>query len=155
MNIFLTVYWFFIMKERIGRGFKSEMGDKFRKQDAKAEDEWRLPQLLFCHTSRVLSCVSPQHCASTTLLFLGAKKCGCYIIFPFCRTGCACGTGALHLCHHTETDLGSNPGRALNVLTLYSTPICWGWVRMATHEQLPLYQRGPAACCETSAANLA
>lgn len=47
-----------------------------RKQGANAKVERRLPQLLFCHTSRL----PRQHCA--TLLFLGAK-CGCYIIFLF------------------------------------------------------------------------
>lgn len=39
--------------------------------------------------------------------------------FSFCGTSCA---GALH---HAETEL-EGLGRALNVLTLYGTPICWG-----------------------------
>lgn len=148
--LFSTIYWIISKGKHV---LKSETGWTFEEEDVKDNVEWRLMRLLFCHTSRVLSRAAPRHGARPALLFLGSKY-GCYVIFrsaeqvaqvapePFTLPPCRNWTGR-------------GPGRALNVLTLCGMPICWGWVRTATHEQLPAYQRKLAARCETSDANLA
>ena len=75
MLVFFWKYNSLLLREILAKGLKN-LVNKMSKV------EWCLLQLLFCRTSRVLSCMALRHCARPTLLFLGGKY-GCYIIFSF------------------------------------------------------------------------
>lgn len=150
---FLTVQFINYFGENRGKGLKyCQQNEQLKWGDILG---WVMCPAAFVlsHFLDAVTHGSPTLCARPTLLFLGAKH-GCYIIFFSAEQVAQVAPGPFTLppCRNWT---GRGPGRALSVLTSYGTPICWGWVRMATHEQLPLYQRKLAARCETSAANLA